>query len=158
MAVLATLPGIEVDILINGKLSQTYPNLDEIQVEHPDPLVAEHQAARTVARWVESVTDQNFSVRLRVGPPAGFKQDSKKKMQYTKIGFHVFVDGVKVASAWCPRPWFKEQPAGAVWEQTIEGVIEGGTRIRSYDLRKFRFAKIDMDDSIWGKASFKYLI
>lgn len=141
MAVLSTLLGIEANILINGQPVHEYPDDDDIEVEHEDELVIKHQAARTVSRYIESEDDSNFAISLSVGPPIGFKQQGKKKMQYVKIGFHITVDGMPAANAWCARPWFNKNPDKETWKETIKGVVEG--KGRACTLKRFRFANIE---------------
>lgn len=91
MAILPTLRGIECQILINGKPASELRDTDAIPVSHPNRKTAKYQARRTVSTYIESITDQNFAIKLRVGPPVGFKAEGRKKMAYTKIGFHATV-------------------------------------------------------------------
>lgn len=120
--------------MIGGKPAPEHEDTDEIQVDHEDPDVAEFQAARTLSKYIEAITGENFSIMFEVTAPLGHAD-----MVYTKLIFEVYVDGIEAGKAFCGRPFFKN--GGATWEHTMEGVTDGkGIKCT---LKKFLFAKIE---------------
>lgn len=135
-------PGITASILIDGAPAIEHADTDDVEVTHPNPKIAKYQAARTVSTYIESESDKPFSIKVAVGAPYG-----GKKMECSKLGFHITVDGVAVNEVHCPRPFFKNkddrEAAKAVWKREIKGVEEVSKGMRTGTLRVFKFAQID---------------
>ena len=78
MAILASVPGIEVTIWCNGSQLQEYPDDGGEGIE---PTV-EH---KTITKYVESTADAEFSIRFTIMPP--FELGRKY------LGFFITLDG-----------------------------------------------------------------
>lgn len=76
MAILDDLPGVEVDIIVNGEALKQYEDT-ELQEDK-----------RTVTRYIEAVAGQVFAVRTTLSPDFKFRGDS--------LSVQVFADGKKV--------------------------------------------------------------
>jgi hypothetical protein len=141
MAISELHPGISASILINGQPAIEHVDTDDIEVAHANPDIAKYQAARTVSTYVESESDKLFSIEVVVGGPYG-----GKKMECSKLGFYIAVDGVAATEVHCPRPWFKNtDPKDAIqaWKHELRGV-ENVTKGQSNGtLRAFKFAQIE---------------
>ena len=135
MAILFTLPGIEAEILINGKPVIEHADPEEFQSQHEDPYVAEYQTSHTVCKYIQSETDQLFSVRFTVGAP----YVKGKVMDHVRLGFHIFIDGAHVGDAWCSRLHFKHKPIGTKWVHKVEGVTSTTGKL----IKHFKFASIE---------------
>jgi len=133
MAVLTIVPGIEAKICINDEAITEYDDMDDVQLEHPDPQVAKYQEARTVSKYVECMTNASFSIKVSVGPPY--------KMDGSKLGFHITVDGRPVWKSTCGRPHFKHH---STWTDIVSGVKEG--KGAACTMKAFKFAKIETSE------------
>ena len=76
MAVLDTLPGVEVNIVVNKKPLKEYQDSD-VEEEH-----------RTVTRYVEAVSNQVFEIHMTI--EKGFK------FRGNCLTFKIYVDGNRV--------------------------------------------------------------
>lgn len=65
MAILNSLPGLEVFAYIDGEPLEEYNDDEEEELE--ETLVTEHQAASTVSKYVESASDKEFYITLYLG-------------------------------------------------------------------------------------------
>lgn len=146
MAKFPYLPGLAVTVLVNGTPATEHDDPDEIQVEHEDHEVVAYQIARTVSKYIESITGQHFSIKFEVGPPLGHEG-----MIYTKFVIEIEVDGIPAWTCFCDRPFFKKHPGGT-WEDQVEGVKEG--KGRSCTLKEFKFAKIETSKCSLSSPAF----
>ena len=128
---MSVVPGISAQILIEDEVAEEHEDLDEIQVKHDDPAIAEYQATHTVSKYIESVTDQSFVIKLALDRPFSTNMDSK-------VRFYVSVDGIPAWTSTAARPRVKEHDGH--WEDEVEGVKEG--KGRGCVMRKFRFSEI----------------
>jgi hypothetical protein len=91
MAILESLPGIEVTIRMCGRPLIEYENNDQpapkVELSEEKRQVAEYQASRTVSKVVESVADRNFTIKCSVRAPYEFEDDC------TCLSFKFYVDG-----------------------------------------------------------------
>ncbi|KAI9648088.1 hypothetical protein NHQ30_002717 [Ciborinia camelliae] len=87
MVVLDKLPGLEVNVQVNGANLQEYNDDEEVEVK-PGP-VGEHQASRTVSKYIEAVDGAEFSIKCSLS--------SQFKMDAPNIELILFVDGNHVA-------------------------------------------------------------
>jgi hypothetical protein len=148
MAKFPLLPGLAAVIMISGEPAPEHDDTDEIEVDHEDPHVAEHQASRTKSVYIEAKTGEQFGVKLGVTGPLGHA-----KMMYTKLIFEVWVDGIAAGKAFCDRPFFKN--GGVTWEYTMKGVTnDKGSKCT---LKNFLFAKIETSTSSSPYSSFSLL-
>ena len=84
IAILDALPGIEITICTEGDPTRVYDTENAV-VTHKDAAVASHQQNVTVTKYIESVTDQVFTIELEV--QGLFKLDSPA------LAFEVYGDG-----------------------------------------------------------------
>jgi hypothetical protein len=146
MAKLQLLPGLTATVLIDGNPVTEHDDPDEIQVEHEDPEVVAYQIIRTLSKYIESVTGKHFSIKFEVGPPLGHAD-----MIYTKLVIEVEVDGIPAWTRFCPRPFFRNNAPGAIWEDTVVGVKEG--KGAKCTLKEFQFAKIETSNVAFPSSS-----
>ncbi|TGO36562.1 hypothetical protein BHYA_0121g00230 [Botrytis hyacinthi] len=83
MVVLDRLPGLDVTIRVNGVQAQEYDDDEDIEVG-PGP-VGEHQALRTVSKYIEAIDGAEFSIICALLP--------KLKFNAPNLRVHVSVDG-----------------------------------------------------------------
>lgn len=83
MAVLTGLPGVVVEILVDGAALKEYETTDD-----------DAEDDRTVTRYIEASSDQTFAVAIRLLPDFHFKDDcfgaevEADGTRITKKGFH----------------------------------------------------------------------
>lgn len=127
MAVLDTLPGITVSILINGQSAEEF--IDEGE-EVDGPL-----APVTVVKYIEAISDTEFAVKASVHPVFW-----ENRLMVDDILFQVWVDGKCVGGTYCRNeivdisvPWFR----------MIEGFY-GKDVIGRSTLNPFKFADVEI--------------
>jgi hypothetical protein len=86
MAVLDGLEGIEVSVCVHGQALHEYEDND-LEAEPGD--VGAYQASKTVSKYLEAVTDKEFSIKIVVKDPY--------EMDCPTLGFQVKVDGMVVS-------------------------------------------------------------
>jgi hypothetical protein len=64
MAIFAGVPGIEVTIHQNGVATREYDN-DEVDMNDGSAL-SQYQASKTVSKYIEAHTGQDFSIEVRL--------------------------------------------------------------------------------------------
>ncbi len=89
MAVLDGLPGLEVLVCMDGQPLEEYDDDEEEAIA--DTPIAEHQAAKTISKFVESVSEKEFSIRILLRSPFVMDYDSLKSP--------IYIDG-----KWCREP------------------------------------------------------
>lgn len=73
MAVIQPLPGLKVSVCIGDKPVQEYADDDENEPNaNLSRVVADWQAARTVSRYIESISDTEFSIEIILESPFKF--------------------------------------------------------------------------------------
>lgn len=128
MAVLQSLPGIEVFVCVKGEALEEYDD-DEAQADVESGETNQYQASKTVSKYIESVTDQEFAIKLLVGNPYYFDCGS--------LGFSIRVDGRKVRSPLLRRDEYSSVNG---WSQDVRGIrAEEGEKSL---IRPFKFAEI----------------
>lgn len=73
MAIIATAPGVEVQVFVNGQACVEYNDDDEVA------------AARNVTKYIEAESGANFEFRIRIKPEFAYQDHDLK--------FYVLVDG-----------------------------------------------------------------
>ncbi|CZT51957.1 uncharacterized protein RSE6_16128 [Rhynchosporium secalis] len=140
MAVLDSLQGIEVMVVVDGKALTEYSTENDL-VKHTNPAAAAHRQARTVTKYIESTTDKAFLVRLSVKAP--FMLDCPH------LCFAVTADGQSI-----DRPLMsKEGYARGEWLCEVEGVI-GKLESRG-QLAAMKFSEIKTTDEVTDSAALK---
>ncbi|KAH9209713.1 hypothetical protein DL95DRAFT_276706, partial [Leptodontidium sp. 2 PMI_412] len=84
MAILDSLSGIEVTVLVDGESLVEY-DAENDNVVHTNPAAAAHQRDRTVTKYIESSTGKAFSVKVNVKAPY--------KIDCPNVSFELYVDG-----------------------------------------------------------------
>jgi hypothetical protein len=141
MAIQDNIPGLEVTVCIDGKPLEEYDN-DEEEEAKPglDPEVMKYQAARTVTKYIESVSDQEFIIQIKLAPPF--------KMDYACLSTSVQIDGRKVASPLIQKIDNLDRFSGdcvvTEFQRRVEGkLVEAPGNAGRELLKKFKFAKIE---------------
>lgn len=65
MAVLDDLPGIEVTVRVNCEPLKEYKAKND-EIQRSDPAIREHQAKKTVTKYIRAVTGANFTVNMDI--------------------------------------------------------------------------------------------
>lgn len=129
MAIHDDIEGIEVTICMNGEPMPEY-DAEAEQSTNPSPIVSLNEDMCTVSKYIEAVTDQNFSVKFKISP------------EYTAtshhLGFEVLLDGVRVWEPLIDRMKFEMFP----YSTMVHGAISG-ERGGNGSLRKFKFSEIE---------------
>lgn len=141
MAIQDDVPGLEVAVCIDGKPLEEYDNDEEEQVKPGLPSeVSQYQAARTVTKYIESVSDQEFTIQLTLGPPF--------KMDYACLNTRIHIDGKKVDSPSIQKSRnlnsFSEDCVATKFQRKIKGMrVEAPGNAGRALLKRFKFAKIE---------------
>ena len=118
MAIIKGVPGIEAVVLVNGTKAQEY-----------EGVMSKHE----VGRFIESVDDAEFAVRILVNGEYEFQKDGDNG-----LGIQVFVDGKYM----CSRTWHKNRPGDYILLKGSKKQKEsGGTT-----LLPFKFTEIKTVD------------
>jgi hypothetical protein len=86
MAVLESLPGVEVCVCVDGNALEEYKDDEEVKVT-PGP-VGEHQASKTVSKYIESITGKEFCIRATISPAFLF--------DCPRLSFKLRIDGKRM--------------------------------------------------------------
>lgn len=140
MAILKSLPGLEVTIRVDGKPLQEYDDDEEEEAEVEETPVAEYQAAKTVSKYVEVASDKEFLISITLW--TSFKMDFEALMAPIKIdGKHVIEVAIsKQDNAENIRGSRILHPLGL--ETKGASVPAPGNKGREL-LRKFKFERIE---------------
>jgi hypothetical protein len=132
VAVLDLLPGVEVKVTVDNVPLREYKD-NEADSQAEGGVVGRHRAARTVSKYIESVTDKEFCVNLSIKAPYHFDSPS--------LTFKVSVDGVKVRSMFAPK-LSRQVLAKSPWELVVDGVPMKDSQGLPI-VKRFRFSKIN---------------
>jgi hypothetical protein len=130
MAIHDDVDGIEVSICMKGEELQEYET-ETKESQNANPLIRYYEDQWTVTKYVESETDEDFSIKFTVQP---YYQATS-----AKLGFEVLLDGVRVRESLVDSWEFKRNPLVAVLKGAISSVGDVGIGT----LRKFKFSKIE---------------
>ncbi|KAF8860115.1 hypothetical protein BDZ45DRAFT_649240 [Acephala macrosclerotiorum] len=89
MAILDKVPGLEVTFCVDGMPLEEYDDDEELTLGKPG-AIGEYQVARTVSKYVEALSDKEFSINV--------KMDSSFSFDCPSIATPINVDG-KLATA-----------------------------------------------------------
>ncbi|CZS95297.1 uncharacterized protein RCO7_05806 [Rhynchosporium graminicola] len=137
MAVLEDVPGLEVYIKIDKFALQEYDDDEEVQASISP--VEQYKRTRTVTKYVESATDEEFTVDINLNP--GFIMTSD-------LATSIQIDGKVVRNPLIQKSARKAYLTGKEVHTRMTDVIDGAqTPVPGYDdqflLQKFRFSKIE---------------
>jgi hypothetical protein len=123
MAILSSLPGIQVTVCVGG---QDAPEHDDNDMEpNPEPNL--------VSSYIEAETMMEFSIKLIVQDPFD--------LFYPTLGFQIYVDGVKVREPLLRRVIFEK--ANGYWESMWGGIkLSTGDDQQNCVERPFKFSEI----------------
>ncbi|KAG4430283.1 hypothetical protein IFR05_014230 [Cadophora sp. M221] len=127
MAILDRVPGLEVKVHINGQPAQEYDD-DEDEQAVPG-AVGWYQAARTVRKYVESISDKEFLVQLSL--------DNSFKFDCPTLSCELSIDGKVVRS---PVIYRKHQESFTL---EIDGIKTSAGDGKTALLKPFKFSKIE---------------
>jgi hypothetical protein len=103
MAVIPDLLGFEITVCVDGTPLPEYAD-DEPEEETLPVTFGETPAAKSISKYIESETDQEFAIGLTISSP--FKVDCPS------LGFSLLIDGVRIAKTifrgshyGLDRPW-----------------------------------------------------
>ncbi|KAL2063579.1 hypothetical protein VTL71DRAFT_5384 [Oculimacula yallundae] len=137
MAVLNLVPGLEVYVKIDGISLQEYDDDDEIQVGISP--VDQYKSSRTVTKYIESVTDKEFTVETSLAP--GFVITSDALLTPIRI------DGKLMITPLIPHKTYIRHVTRDKVHTRIVRVVDGihtaaPGQTDQCLLQKFRFARI----------------
>jgi hypothetical protein len=141
MAILNSLPGLEVFVCIDGEPLEEYNDDKEEEVE--ETLVAEHQAASTVSEYVESTSDKEFYINIVLG--TSFKMDCETLMAPIKIDGKFIIETVFVRKSFPNSIQGPRIPSTI--SRNVQSVIVPAPGNQEQDLvQKSKFTKIDTSE------------
>ncbi|KAL3425108.1 hypothetical protein PVAG01_04389 [Phlyctema vagabunda] len=127
MAVLDEVPGVKVQLLIKGRPVKEYENKHEQLKDDDDLQVCE--PAPTITRYVESVTDEEFAIKVAIRKPY--------KMDCPALACDILMDGVTVRTRVLRKSRYETD--GELKDCTIGTLHKYG---ENFYLKKFKFAEI----------------
>jgi hypothetical protein len=135
MAVFDFIPGLKVSIQVDDEDLDEYEDEAGEDEEAELSEVEEYQASRTVQRYIEATSGEEFVVYMALDKP--FESDSPG------IGFVVFVNGVQVNHTDFEREdWASE----SLCDHTVSGDVSGS--LGKQVVRPFKFSKIGKSQSL----------
>lgn len=99
MAILETELGIKFEIIADDDRAEEYQDNELITIDHDDPMVIAHHTTHTVAKYIEAVEDEPFSIKLSVGPP--YTTKCGNHLPCSKLAFEIHLDTSFVDSTLC---------------------------------------------------------
>jgi hypothetical protein len=141
MAIQDDIPGLEVVVCIDGKPLEEYDNNEEEQAKPGLPSeVFQYQAARTVTKYIESVSDQEFIIQINLAPPF--------KMDYACLKADIHIDGKWVSSPLIQKSknldFFSGDCVATKYQRRVKGMkVEAPGHEGRALLKSFKFAKIE---------------
>ncbi|KAL2032885.1 hypothetical protein VTO58DRAFT_106057 [Aureobasidium pullulans] len=114
MAILDSLPGVEITVVVDGEDLHEYQDADMEDEEN------------TVTKYVEAVTGANFTIKIMVPKKFGFEG--------TCLSFHVLVDGAEAEHPLIQPRHVRRAPK----VRSVEGA-----RVSNTHIRKFRFTELE---------------
>ncbi|KUJ24185.1 uncharacterized protein LY89DRAFT_713091 [Mollisia scopiformis] len=146
MAITPLVPGLSASILINGvpapELTDPEPQIPS--PTHPNPKVSAYQQAHTVTSYIKCTANTRFSILLTVEEPIRTEFAGIRRMKWAKLGFEITIDGNKVPTEKCTRPWFNKNPQKETWKCIVKGVKVG--KGKSCFIREFEFLKVETSE------------
>ncbi|KAF4626758.1 hypothetical protein G7Y89_g11398 [Cudoniella acicularis] len=144
MAVIKGLLGIEAKIIVNNKRVGEWLDIG-VEEEGLDEATANLQPnTKTVCKFVETITDQEFSVFVNI--------NRQYKRTSPSLGFDIFVDGVEIATK-----LFQQSALNAdkSWSLYVHGVHQLDPKTSTEQVRPFKFCQIEtlFDDGYLAKVS-----
>lgn len=134
MAIIDLIPGLKISIAVDGM------TLPEYEDEVDDEGLRGPQHRAVARRYVESSSDKEFAIQLRLHEPY--------RMDFDSLLFYVSIDGKPMAKPVISKSQYPLFFRGDVVRKTIKRTVEGATvpgeEADQYRLRKFRFSKIEM--------------
>ncbi|PQE20745.1 hypothetical protein CJF30_00002064 [Rutstroemia sp. NJR-2017a BBW] len=127
MAISHLLPDIEVTVDVDKQPLKEY-NDDDIEVV--PGKIGEHQASRTVAKYIEAVSGKEYSINMKVG--SGYQRD------FPTLGFTITIDGKKVVS------WLLTEDRGLPWSKRtkgVESVVDGHGILKCFQFSGLKTCK-----------------
>jgi len=134
MAVLDGLPGIKVEVRINGEPLVEYDDDEEYKPQDED--IPEDRRAKTVSKYIESQTDQEFTINLTLERPYEYDCDG--------LEFHTYIDGIRAQAVLLRRLEYK--PHKGI-HHTVIGFSSTDAVTLIKTTRPFKFSKLETSRS-----------
>jgi hypothetical protein len=115
MAILDQIPGLEISIVVDGNDLLEYPDEDE-DIQSLDLHSAE---SKTVRRFVESTSDKEFAILLKLVPP--YIMDSESLI------FKISIDGKRMTNQIITKSKKRSFFCGDIITGMVERLVEGAT-------------------------------
>jgi hypothetical protein len=131
MAIHPALPGVEVAICIDGKEAKEYDTEND-EVHHEERRIATHQEKVTTTKYIESIADKEFTIKLAAQKNARFNNPR------AALSFEVYVDNEFIGGRLLDKEAF---PRGKnKWSEVVKGPdVKAG---KGYVVKALKFAKI----------------
>jgi hypothetical protein len=139
MAILDSIPGLEVFVCVDGEPLEEYDDDDDGKGEVEHTQFAEYQGARTVGKFVESVSDKEFSIRINL--------ETSYVMDCASLLFPIYIDGKRCFEAVLAKSYYSQSVQGSRVLSRVTTNLRGvrvvapGIEEREL-LQKFKFSKI----------------
>ncbi|ESZ96955.1 hypothetical protein SBOR_2637 [Sclerotinia borealis F-4128] len=133
MVVLDKLPGLEVNIEVDGVKVQEYNDDEEVEVK--PGRVGEHQASRTVSKYIEAIDGAEFSIKCFL--PTQFKMNAPNIQVDVAVDSN-YAQGRLIPQ--CEAGSFKEFQGPRMFHPS------SGNAAGRWTLQKYRFSKLDISN------------
>lgn len=107
MAIIDDLPGVEVNILVNGSKATEYEDNDDFQ--HQTNTMPADRKAKMTSKYVECITDEYFSLNVSI--------QTRTKFRCAGLRFHLDIDGVAINYVTVRESSYQKQS----WTYEIKG-------------------------------------
>lgn len=137
MAVLDSLPGLTVSVCVDGQALNEFED-DEAVVSSKPGVIGEYQAARTVTKYIEAMSDKEFTVKILL--------DTGYRMDCGSLGLPISVDGI-----WANEPLMSKSNTdvrGDLLLTPMTRVVEGSYvaapgKPEEQFIKTFKFCKLE---------------
>lgn len=133
MAVLDGLAGIGAEVRVNDEPLVEYDDDEEYK---PQEDIPEHRRAKTVSRYIESQTDQEFTINLSIQKPYEFDCEG--------IQFQIQVDGIRAVNVHISRSEYRPHKG---FHYAGRGFVSADIVQLTKTIQSFKFSKLETSRS-----------
>ncbi len=142
MAIPERVPGLQACVLVDGNALPEYDH-EEIEPTKPGPI-GEHQAVRTVSKYIEAVSGKEFGIRISLNTPF--------KLNCPTLTVRIQIDGKWVGGTYIRKASHPASYRGANVISRVDKDVAGARAAapdhpRMHFLKPFKFSAINTSKS-----------